>query len=664
MPCGKSFSRHKPEQQFCPTTGKIKGCCNCCHSSSFGARAAPTFDLDDFQCRDGRPAIRIQSFIGGPPPGSEQEGETPGELHSEVDSDLCEPIQFWSEGTKFIGLTPGSAQIQLEAENLYTVEGTPVDPPPAPNRVFGAIDVTRNFLFKWNPTTQVWFQVNGYSGISGINTDIFVGKTGTVAVGEGLFGDCNTRLGTDTLMNNVSNGNVAIGHSALKNQNASDPLASNNIAIGKEASLFNIEGADNVAIGALSRKNVTNSDRSVAIGTYSGYNNQGSDCIAIGQEAGFSDQDDFAIAIGRRAGFSGQGAASIAIGAGSGSIYQGNDSVAVGNAAGFENQQNEAIAIGNSAGFGTSTTDNANTVLDAFNFDEPLLDSPGQGSRSIAIGTGAGFIDQNVNCVAIGSGAGCLEQGGESIAIGKTAGFSGQGSRNIAIGSEAGKEMQSANSVAIGFTAGESMQGENSVAIGIEAGRNNQGNNCIAIGGGAAIDDQHDNTIVLNAKGTSPLNTTQTDSLFITPIRGDNDTGNGLRYNSDTGEITFAESKTFVIDHPTKQDNYLVHACLEGPEAGVYYRGESRIVDKSVEISLPEYVKSLAKDFTVHLTPIYEGVERGTSLMASKVKNGKFTVYGDKGGFSWVVYGKRGDVDVEPRKESVNVKGDGPYKYI
>ena len=29
-------------------------------------------------------------------------------------------------------------------------------------------------------------------------------------------------------------------------------------------------------------------------------------------------------------------------------------------------------------------------------------------------------------------------------------------------------------------------------------------------------------------------------------------------------------SKSFIIDHPTDPSKYLVHVCLEGPEAGVY----------------------------------------------------------------------------------------------
>ena len=36
-------------------------------------------------------------------------------------------------------------------------------------------------------------------------------------------------------------------------------------------------------------------------------------------------------------------------------------------------------------------------------------------------------------------------------------------------------------------------------------------------------------------------------------------------------------AKTFVIDHPDDENKYLVHVCLEGPEAGVYYRGKAEV---------------------------------------------------------------------------------------
>jgi len=141
-----------------------------------------------------------------------------------------------------------------------------------------------------------------------------------------------------------------------------------------------------------------------------------------------------------------------------------------------------------------------------------------------------------------------------------------------------------------------------------------------------------------------------------------------LMYNTATSEIfystaTTTQGKTFVIDHPKKKDNYLVHACLEGPEIGVYYRGKEFIVDKT-EIILPDYVESLAYDFTINITPIGNYAE----LYASEVKNGKFNVYNNLKNscckFHWVVYGNRSNIEVEPLKSSVKLKGTGPYKWI
>jgi hypothetical protein len=123
-------------------------------------------------------------------------------------------------------------------------------------------------------------------------------------------------------------------------------------------------------------------------------------------------------------------------------------------------------------------------------------------------------------------------------------------------------------------------------------------------------------------------------------------------------------AKTFVIDHPKDESKYLVHACLEGPEAGVYYRGTGTIaeLETSVEVELPDYVDALAADLTVQVTPIYNGAVR--VLNASCVSNNKFTVYGDSGDFWWHVYGRRASVVVEPKKSSVSVLGTGPYRWI
>jgi hypothetical protein len=135
-------------------------------------------------------------------------------------------------------------------------------------------------------------------------------------------------------------------------------------------------------------------------------------------------------------------------------------------------------------------------------------------------------------------------------------------------------------------------------------------------------------------------------------------------WNSVNGEVqSITTSKTFVIDHPTKEDKYLVHACLEGPEGGVYYRGEGNIIEgiDTAIIKLPDYAEHLATNFTINVTPI--GKPR--LMSTSRVKNGKFCVYSDQPGeFFWTVYGRRSSIDTEPRKDSVNVQGQGPYRWI
>ena len=162
-------------------------------------------------------------------------------------------------------------------------------------------------------------------------------------------------------------------------------------------------------------------------------------------------------------------------------------------------------------------------------------------------------------------------------------------------------------------------------------------------------------------------------AFFVNPVRGATNAIAGstgaLQYNTLNGEITHNSNKTFVIDHPIRPNKYLVHACLEGPESGVYYRGKGEIVNgTSVDVQLPAYVGALCPgaDFTVQLTPIYDGTIRTSMLYASEVDpaTNTFRVYGENGRFNWLVHGKRFDIDVEPNKTDVNRHGDGPYTYL
>jgi len=114
-----------------------------------------------------------------------------------------------------------------------------------------------------------------------------------------------------------------------------------------------------------------------------------------------------------------------------------------------------------------------------------------------------------------------------------------------------------------------------------------------------------------------------------------------------------APFKKFDIPHPIKKEYRLVHACLEGPEIGVYCRG--RLTDSNV-IELPDYWRGLVdpETITVNLTPhnfyqeLYvKNIEWGCII--NVVNNAGGTI-----DCSYIVYAERKDVDklqIEYKKE-------------
>jgi hypothetical protein len=85
------------------------------------------------------------------------------------------------------------------------------------------------------------------------------------------------------------------------------------------------------------------------------------------------------------------------------------------------------------------------------------------------------------------------------------------------------------------------------------------------------------------------------------------------------GELS-ATNKSFVIDHPTKSGMKLRYGSLEGPENGVYVRGE---LNNSNIIEVPDHWIGLVHEdsYTVHLTPIGKYAQ----LYVEKIKN--YNVY-------------------------------------
>ena len=456
----------------------------------------------------------------------------------------------------------------------------------------------------------------------------------------------NSKLSYDTSNNvlNLGGNNNIVGvdskisfsglnQSIILGFNAASVDISTNITGNIKIGNLDYIGSPNFLVGQ--------SDDTLAIGTGAGNYNQGADAVAIGTGAGNTNQGPNAIAIGNIAGQNGQL----------------SNAIAIGFNAGQNNQQVFAVAIGNEAGF------------------------TGQLGAAIAIGQNAGQTNQHDHSVAIGPGAGTDNQGQYAIAIGYNAGFTGQLENNVAIGQGAGSTNQGGSAVAIGQNAGQNNQNNFAVAIGSGAGVSGQGPHAVAIGFRAGNTGQAANTIVLNATG-SFLNgiPSQPSSFYVKPIRDTNTNGiPALVYDSTSGEITYSSTggqKTFIIDHPLDENKYLVHACLEGPEAGVYYRGTATIPinTKFVEINLPDYVEHFTTDYTVQITPIVNDDDDEDDdipiLASSRVKNGKFKVYvkicssSFASHFDYIVFGKRSSIIVEPNKIDVKVKGDGPYTWI
>jgi hypothetical protein len=168
-------------------------------------------------------------------------------------------------------------------------------------------------------------------------------------------------------------------------------------------------------------------------------------------------------------------------------------------------------------------------------------------------------------------------------------------------------------------------------------------------------------------------------ALLICRNGGNRTGGNGASFNWDGSFRMYVEDtnvKTFVIDHPTDNERHLIHACIEGPENAVFYRGAGELVNGKVTIKLPEYFEALCAEEgrSVQLTCIADSAEDEWCpvLHATYPTNGEFHVGLGSGmvipdqRFWWEVKAVRKDVEpllVEPGVGDIEVLGDGPYTY-
>jgi hypothetical protein len=316
------------------------------------------------------------------------------------------------------------------------------------------------------------------------------------------------------------------------------------------------------------------------------------------------------------------------------------------------NPTGNSISIGLNAGGGTNSINvgrRANT--------------PSNADNSVSICYASGQNNNQGDTICIGHQDGTSNAKQNSVTIGSATSFLGAGVGSVSLGAYSTYYCPNNDySVSLGYYAGTNTQQQYSVSIGYEAGYLSQSSNSISIGFQAGYTNQPANSIILNASGVA-FSPSTANALYINPVRSASvPTDYQLSWNSSTKEVYLNTSKTFVIDHPLDNQKYLVHSCLEGPEAGVYYRGKSEISNgESVEIVLPEYTKSFS-NFTVQISPVYDGEIK--SYNTSEVSDGKFIVYGNKGKFSWIVHALRNYIDIEPLKSETEVKGDGPYKFI
>ena len=132
-------------------------------------------------------------------------------------------------------------------------------------------------------------------------------------------------------------------------------------------------------------------------------------------------------------------------------------------------------------------------------------------------------------------------------------------------------------------------------------------------------------------------------------------TGQSCSFSGST--INVQSWKGFDIKHPNKKGHRLRHICLEGPEAGVYYRG--RIKNEKM-IRLPSYWKGLVNvdTITVQLQPI--GAHQNIII---KRWDDEFIYLQGQGGMPincfYHVFGER----IDGEKLIIEYEGDTPDKY-
>jgi len=124
------------------------------------------------------------------------------------------------------------------------------------------------------------------------------------------------------------------------------------------------------------------------------------------------------------------------------------------------------------------------------------------------------------------------------------------------------------------------------------------------------------------------------------------------------GTINVQSWKGFDIKHPNKKNHRLRHICLEGPEAGVYYRG--RLKDSNV-IDIPEYWIGLIDPETITVSLTQIGYTQ--DLIIDKIEWGRKIIVRSGNGANidcyYVIHAAR----VDGEQLIVEYEGESPSDY-
>jgi hypothetical protein len=219
--------------------------------------------------------------------------------------------------------------------------------------------------------------------------------------------------------------------------------------------------------------------------------------------------------------------------------------------------------------------------------------------------------------------------------------YGNSASRNFTIGANSSRTqlvLDTSENVGIGaatpaFSGGSGLEIQRTGTATLRLDSNTFATEFRGLTGGTEIFQLSAGYLDLGTNATSSLRIHSTNNVTIGTTT---DGGYKLQVNGSFAATT----KSFVIDHPTKEGMTLRYGSLEGPENGVYIRG--RCKGKGV-IELPDYWTGLvdADSITVTLTPI----GKSQNLFVKEIKDNKVKIGGGrKVDCFYTVWAERKDV--------------------